>query len=185
MDLKNYKENLLNSSRVFILIIYFIPLSCLSQKDSKTHPLIENKVFELTLKSMLKFSVPVISVEDLNKDSDRFILLDAREKAEFDVSHLPGAIHIGYESVNWNLIDSIPKSDTLLLYCSIGYRSEKLAEQLASKGHPVVNLYGSIFEWANRGYPIVDNNGKKVNRIHGYNKIWSLFVKNKDLDIEY
>ena len=47
------------------------------------------------------------------------------------------------------------KSDTIVLYCSIGYRSEKIGEKLVEMGYGhVFNLYGGIFEWVNRDLPV-------------------------------
>ena len=64
-----------------------------------------------------------------------------------------------------------------MLYCSIGYRSEKVGEKLQRLGYTkVYNLYGSIFESVNVGNEVVDQNGKKVKKVHTYNKDWSQWV---------
>ena len=45
-------------------------------------------------------NVPYISSESLAMPSQKPILLDAREKNEFNVSHLKNAIFVGYNSFN-------------------------------------------------------------------------------------
>ena len=45
----------------------------------------------------------------------------------------------------------------------------------------VYNLNGSIFKWFNQGYKIVNSDGKRTDKIHGYNKKWSKWIKNGDI----
>jgi hypothetical protein len=40
----------------------------------------------------------------------------------------------------------------------------------------VYNLYGSIFEWANRGYKVIDAQGQKTQKVHTYNQSWSKWL---------
>ena len=114
--------------------------------------------------------------------SDKFIIFDAREKAEFDVSHIPDAIYLGYSDFNVVRIKNIPKEKNIVIYCSIGYRSEKIGEKLLRLGYKnVYNLYGSIFEWANEKYPLLSSNGKTTYTVHSYNKSWSKWVTNEEI----
>ena len=123
-----------------------------------------------------------MSVTELLNNKDKFIIFDAREKAEFDVSHIPDAIYLGYSDFNVGSIKNIPKEKNMVVYCSIGYRSEKIGEKLLRLGYKnVYNLYGSIFEWANEKYPLVGSNGKTTDRVHGYNKSWSKWVTNEEI----
>ena len=64
------------------------------------------------------------------------------------------------------------------MYCSIGYRSEKVGEELKKMGFKnVYNLYGSIFEWVNQGNEVVDENEKVTEKVHTYNKRWSKWIE--------
>jgi rhodanese-related sulfurtransferase len=134
----------------------------------------------------LSFTIPTIDVEQLDKQRTRYTILDAREKEEFNVSHIPGARYIGYDHFKLMELENLDKSKPVVVYCSIGYRSEKVSEILKQAGFKkVYNLYGSIFAWANAGLPLEDISGKTTNRIHGYNKDWSRWIKRKDLKIVY
>ncbi|MEO1093564.1 MAG: rhodanese-like domain-containing protein [Cyanobacteria bacterium J06638_28] len=111
----------------------------------------------------------------LTSEQSRPVLLDVRQAEEYAVSHLPGARHLptiqDVQSAN------ITFDTPLVLYCSVGYRSARLAQQLQAVGYSrVLNLEGSIFEWHNRGYPIVANDAP-AQRVHPYNQIWGLLVK--------
>ena len=146
----------------------------------------ENPEFNRKVNRLLNYSVDVIDVSDLNGHLEEFTLLDIRELDEYLVSHLPGASHFGYDQPKWDILDTIDKDQPIVVYCSIGYRSEKIGEKLMKKGFTNVrNLYGSIFEWANQNYPMVDKDGNATNSVHGYNKRWSKWVTNDAIDVEY
>ena len=71
----------------------------------------------------------------------------------------------------------VTAEDTVILYCSVGYRSEKAGEKLLEKGYKnVLNLHGGIFEWKNSGYEVVDPKGEHTDRVHTYNKEWSEYL---------
>ncbi len=170
---------------LFITLI-FIGQSCAqtaTQVETKAY--INNPHFDETIKSYLDFSVPIISVDSLYKNYDNYILLDARAKSEYEVSHLPGAYLIGYKQPQLSVVDNLDTTKDIVLYCSIGYRSEVIANKLKKKGYSVINLYGSIFEWVNKGYPLHDENGLETKTIHGYDKSWSKWVENKEYRVTY
>jgi 3-mercaptopyruvate sulfurtransferase SseA len=67
------------------------------------------------------------------------------------------------------------------VYCSVGYRSEKVSEQLRQAGYQTVyNLYGGIFEWKNQGHPVVNAEGEPTERVHAYNRSWGVWLKKGD-----
>ena len=70
------------------------------------------------------------------------------------------------------------KNKTIVVYCSIGYRSEKIAEKLRRKGYTVFNLYGGIFDWKNKGNTVVDSLGNTTEKVHAYNEAWSKWLFN-------
>ncbi len=170
---------------LLIIALFVCFNACHSQTTPDNLPKASDEEFDQIIKKYLDFSIPVISVNELYKNYNNYILLDAREDNEYETSHLPGAIHIGYENIQWNKLASLNKSDTLVLYCAIGYRSEIVANKLKKKGYVSYNLYGSIFEWVNSGYPVHDNSEEATSKIHGYNKDWSQWIKNKNMEVSY
>ena len=141
-----------------------------------TRPRSKSAKLDKTLRAMLHFSVPTISVDSLKKINDR-ILLDAREQSEFDVSHLPTARYCGYDHFDPSVLAGIPKDKRIVVYCSIGVRSEKIAEKIKAMGYTnVANLYGGHFEWINTGNGAVDKTGSKTKKVHAYNRLWSIFL---------
>jgi rhodanese-related sulfurtransferase len=138
-------------------------------------PLVKGKAYGILLKTLLSHNVPEISAQNLSKDPSNYILLDSREAKEFNVSHLSGAIHIGYDEFNISSVSLISKDSPIIIYCSVGYRSEKVSEKLISAGYTDVhNLYGGIFEWMNQGNAVIDSIGE-TNKVHVYNATWGIW----------
>ncbi len=136
------------------------------------------KTIPEVLKKFNKLSVPYITVSELNSKKN-IIILDSREEKEFQVSHLKNAIFVGYDKFDTKKTKSILKNqnDTIVVYCSIGIRSENIGVKLKKIGYKnVYNLYGGIFEWKNKGNEVVDNNQKKTEKVHAYSKEWSKYL---------
>ncbi len=148
---------------------------------------VESAAYNTMLKTLLSHSVPEISADSLSLVTDDVILLDAREQAEYDVSHLEDAFYFGYYHYDSTAVSGIYKDAPIVVYCSIGYRSEKIAERLQSAGYSnVSNLYGGIFEWVNQDGQVVDKTGD-TEKVHAFSLSWGIWlnegekVYNKDL----
>jgi rhodanese-related sulfurtransferase len=106
------------------------------------------KKLDKLLNKWNKRNVPYMSVETLALPSTKAVLLDAREQKEFKVSHLENAICVGYD--NFKLKETIAKlpkdkNTKIVVYCSLGIRSEIVADKLIKEGYTnVFNLYGGI-----------------------------------------
>ena len=129
------------------------------------------------LKKYNKESIPYIKVDQLDKAQN--IYLDAREANEFKISHLPNAIYVGYNYYkNKQILTHVPdKNASIVVYCSIGVRSEQIAEKIKKLGYKnVYNLYGGIFEWKNHAQKVVDKNEKETDKVHTFSKDWSKWL---------
>ncbi|MEO9532213.1 MAG: rhodanese-like domain-containing protein [Crocinitomicaceae bacterium] len=136
--------------------------------------------FDKMCKNYIKGTVPLAKPTQLkfemSKNSSLYIL-DAREQSEYEISHIKGARFIGYDKFKIEVVKDIPKDAKVYVYCSIGYRSEKIGEKLQKDGFTnVYNLYGGIFNWANSGFPVENKNGQPTKKVHGYNKKWAKWL---------
>ncbi len=124
-------------------------------------------------------SVPYIKPIDASKKKD-VVFLDAREPEEYNVSHIQNAKFVGYDNFDEAEIKSVVKSKTtpIVVYCSIGVRSERIGEKLQQMGYTnVQNLFGGIFEWKNQGLKVYDPKNLETEKVHTYSKKWSKFLK--------
>jgi len=132
----------------------------------------------LVLKKLNNETVPYIKVNDL-KGKKNLVFLDARELKEYKVSHIPNAIPVGFDHFNPRIVTERvqDKNATIVVYCSIGVRSEKIGEKLLKLGYKnIYNLYGGIFEYKNIGGKVVNIKNKVTDSVHAFNKTWSIYL---------
>lgn len=120
--------------------------------------------------------VPFVTADALSAllarpPASRPVLLDARSAEEFAVSHLDGAIRIDPDHPDPSLAGR-DRRRTIVVYCSVGYRSARVARALAQAGFvDVRNLEGGIFAWANAGRA-VHRGRRRVRDVHPYDDHW-------------
>jgi rhodanese-related sulfurtransferase len=132
-------------------------------------------IYKKMLDTLLNHSVPEVAVNEFQDNA--VIFLDSRELEEYTVSKIKTATWVGYDDFSMSRVKDIPKDSEIIVYCSVGYRSEKIAEKLIHEGYSnVSNLYGGIFEWVNNNRPIVDAQEQSTNKIHAYDRIWGLWL---------
>lgn len=139
------------------------------------------KKLDRLLKKYNTNSVPYISVEDLSTQAENVFLLDSREPKEFEISRIKNAICVGHDEFNINkTLKKLPKDKNtkIVVYCSLGIRSEDIAEQISKAGYKnVFNLYGGIFEWKNKNQTVVNSKEKTTENVHVFNKEWGKWLR--------
>lgn len=139
-----------------------------------------NPAYKKLLEKMYQKTVPLVTVPEAaewQQHKKNIIFLDTREADEYAVSHLKNAKWVGYKDFTLNRLHGIPKQTPLVVYCSVGYRSEKIGEKLIKAGYTNVhNLYGSIFEWVNQGQPVFNNQGNLTETVHTYSRSWGKWL---------
>ena len=134
------------------------------------------KSFDKHVKKLYKGTVPLIRQDELN-NQEGVLLLDTRSPEEFEVSHIEGARMIDYENFRSEDVAHIPKDTAIVVYCSVGYRSERIGEQLLELGFTnVQNLYGGVFDWKNKDNEVVNKLGQPTDSVHTYNALWSRWL---------
>ena len=142
-------------------------------RHAPTH--VSNTAYDLLLSTLLSHSVPEVSVDQIQ--SGQYRVLDARTYREFEVSHIAGATWVGYDDFDLARLVGIDTHAPVAVYCSVGYRSERIAERLLQQGYThVVNVYGGIFQWVNTRHPVVTIDGVETERIHAYSKSWGVWL---------
>ena len=108
------------------------------------------------------------------------VFLDAREKNEFDVSHLEKSIYVGFTKFDSDKFKDlkIDKNATVIVYCSLGVRSEKIAKKVKKLGYNgIFNLYGGIFLWKNEGFKVYNSEEKETENVHAFSKTWGVYLE--------
>lgn len=123
-------------------------------------------------------SIPYIFVNELKAEKS-VVIIDAREPEEYNVSHIKEAIFVGYKNFKIESFTSKIKNKNkkIVVYCSLGVRSEDIAKKLKDAGYTnVYNLYGGIFEWKNNNLNVYNANNQLTENIHTFSKQWSKWL---------
>jgi rhodanese-related sulfurtransferase len=97
------------------------------------------------------------------------VFVDVRKPEEQAVSMIPGAVTSEVFLADTERF----RGQRIIAYCTISYRSGKLAAKLNRKGIPMVNLKGGLLGWVHAGGPLVRGN-LPVTVLHVYGRKWDL-----------
>lgn len=124
-------------------------------------------------------NIPYITVQELAMPKTNALILDTREPNEYRTSHIKNAVFVGFNTFKIDTIKNwfLDKNEKIVVYCSIGIRSEKIAKQLKEAGYTnVYNLYGGIFQWKNDGFKVFDSEEKETENVHLSSKYWAKWL---------
>ncbi len=133
------------------------------------------------LKKYNKNEVLYISVTELrmHQSNKNVTILDSREINEYKVSHIESSSLVGFDTFSTESITDLVKNKNtpIVVYCTLGIRSEVIADKLIKAGYSnVKNLYGGICEWKNKDYKVIDSTQNTTNNIHTFSKEWSKWL---------
>lgn len=82
-------------------------------------------------------------------------LLDVRPLADFEKTHIKGANHLDVTDPDFDkkAKETLPKNETIAVYCNTGKRSAMAQQELEKLGFKVINLDQGITSWIAAGLP--------------------------------
>ena len=117
--------------------------------------------------------ITVEELQRLQRQAKDIVLVDVRSPKEQAISQIPGAITL-------EEFESNPQQyaqDTVIAYCTIGYRSGKYAEKWRQQGVKILNLEGSLLAWSHIQGKLIDAYGM-TNKVHVFGHQRQLTAKN-------
>ena len=89
------------------------------------------------------------------KSSSDVVIVDVREKDEFDENHIPDAVHMSRGMLELEIEDKFPdRNTTIICHCGGGGRSALAAETLQKMGYKNVrSMAGGFKAWKTAGLP--------------------------------
>ncbi|MDI9242881.1 rhodanese-like domain-containing protein [Ruminococcus sp. YH-rum2234] len=87
--------------------------------------------------------------KQMMEEQEDAIVLDVREKEEYETGHIPGAVLLPLGTIDEDSAASvIPKKDSVVLvYCRSGRRSKQASQALAELGYTQIYEFGGINDW--------------------------------------
>jgi rhodanese-related sulfurtransferase len=99
--------------------------------------------------------VSASAVKAMMERGDPAVYLDVREPNEYNLGHLPGALHIPRGYLELKVESVLPRDATVVAYCSAGIRSALAADTLQQLGYMnAVSLTGGWREWMMADGPV-------------------------------
>ena len=138
-----------------------------------------NPKYTKQLKQVYRNTVPLVDAEAAQEimANENVLILDTRTEREFEVSHIEGAQFVDFDSFRKKDMKEVDRNQKVIVYCSVGYRSERIGERLQKMGFTdVQNLYGGIFEWKNLGNEVVNEEGAETEKVHTFNADWGQWL---------
>ena len=91
------------------------------------------------------------------KHDEEFVLVDVREKVEWNEGYIPGAVHVPRGHLESRIEEVVPdKSKKVVLYCAGGLRSLMAGTTLQQMGYrDVISMAGGFGQWKGAGYKFV------------------------------
>jgi rhodanese-related sulfurtransferase len=89
------------------------------------------------------------------KSSSDAVIVDVREKDEFDENHIPDALHVSRGMLELEIEDKFPdRNTTIICHCGGGGRSALAAETLQKMSYKNVrSMAGGFKAWKAAGLP--------------------------------
>ena len=84
------------------------------------------------------------------------VIVDVREKDEWDEEHIPGAIHLSRGTIELDIEEKVPDPNAMIIcHCGGGGRSALAAESLQRMGYKNVrSMAGGFKAWKAAGLPV-------------------------------
>ena len=89
------------------------------------------------------------------ENGDRPVVVDVRERDEWEEGHIPGAVHVPRGNLESRIEQAVPDKDRpLVVYCAAGNRSAFATKTLRELGYEnAVSLAGGFTDWKRNGFP--------------------------------
>ncbi len=90
-------------------------------------------------------------------DNQEVVVVDVREKHEWNEGYIPGAIHVPRGFLELQIEEAVPdKSKTVVLYCAGGVRSLMAGNTLKQMGYQnAISMSGGFGQWKANGFSYV------------------------------
>ena len=135
----------------------------------------QSTAYKTLLKGLYDEEFPIVKPAQIF-NLENYQVLDTREKEEFEVSHLQGANWVGYDTFSLEKVESLDKNQPVLVYCTVGARSQDIGKKLREAGFKqVYNLYGGIIHWSNESKPLFKDS-LPTKQVHTYSRTWGVWL---------
>jgi rhodanese-related sulfurtransferase len=152
MWIRTYKEaDMIKKIAILIVALSFV--ACATQNYGDTARTSDQLVKDA--KASIR-EVSINNVKNMIDNKEKIIILDVRDRDEFETGYIPGAINLSRGMLEFKINTMIPdKNATIIVYCGIDLRGPLATKTLNEMGYKnAVNINGGLKAWKAAGYPI-------------------------------
>ena len=141
------------AKKIALLFIALCFTACATQHNAGVVKTSDHMVKEA------KATIREVSIDDVKKmidNKDKIIILDVRDKDEFETGYIPGAINLSRGMLEFKINTVIPdRNARIIVYCGVDLRGPLATKTLNEMGYiNAVNINGGLKVWKAAGYPI-------------------------------
>ncbi|HSB32257.1 MAG TPA: rhodanese-like domain-containing protein [Candidatus Sulfobium mesophilum] len=141
------------AKKIALLIIALCFTACATQRYGSVPRTSDQMVKEA------KATISEVTIDDVKKmiySKDKIIILDVRDKDEFETGYIPGAINLSRGMLEFKINTVIPdRNARIIVYCGVDLRGPLATKTLNEMGYiNAVNINGGLKVWKAAGYPI-------------------------------
>src|SRR5438477_12557128 len=87
--------------------------------------------------------------------SGEAVIVDVRDKDEWDEGHIPGALHMSRGTIELDIVEKVPETNAMIIcHCGGGGRSALAGESLQKLGYNIIRSMAGVFKaWKAAGLP--------------------------------
>ncbi len=139
-------KKLIASAVAALFVLGFITAAMASQASDQLVKDAKAKIREVT----------PADVKAMIDAKEKIIILDVRDREEFETGYIPGAINLSRGLLEFKIEKLIPdKNAKVIVYCGIDLRGPLATKTLNELGYAnAVNIIGGLNAWKAAGYPI-------------------------------
>lgn len=91
-------------------------------------------------------------VQRMQQANEDVVILDVRDRNEWNLGHIPGALHISRGTLESNVEKAVPREKRVVAYCASGNRSALAADTMREMGYrDVSSMKGGWKAWVDAG----------------------------------
>ena len=105
--------------------------------------------------------MPLMDVLTAYSERQGAVILDVRERYEWDAGHIDASMHIPIGEIAGRLAE-VPAGRRVIVVCQIGQRSGLVAGFLLQNGYDAHNLEGGLARWTEEGLPLTGEDPRLV-----------------------
>ena len=173
------KSKRLTNKTVFMLVLLMGMIGGLAWDGSPLGSLALRKAVQLRFKDVRQ--VTPVELVAWMRDPSRPppLLIDARPPAQFQLSHIAGAVEIDPTAPDLAPLVNVARDIPLVVYDGPGVVSAAMVQALVTAGFSrVSSLDGGLFRWVNEGMPVTNDQGPAA-KVDPVNRWWGRLLKGR------